>query len=354
MAAKLIGLVLWLTLATACRKSEPPSSPDADAERARSTPAAGGGPGSASIDPPLAPDPSFQLPAVERIVAIGDVHGDVGALRAALRLAGAIDEAGKWIGKRLVVVQTGDQLDRGDDEPQIIDLLSRLRSEAQSAGGAVHVLNGNHEVMNVQADFRYVTPDGFHDFSAGHPDALHQQLTANVPLEQRGRTAAFLPGGEVARRLSVQPIALQIGGNVFVHGGVLEQHVRYGLARLNRETSAWMAGAPTEPAPAAINSQRAPIWVRDYSDGTPPADRCAELSRVLHALSAQRMIVGHTVQQQGINSACDGKVWRIDVGLSRFYGAKPSVLEIRGDQLRALTESAADTPASVGSHSATP
>jgi len=112
------------------------------------------------------------------------------------------------------------------------------------------------------------------------------------------------------------------------------------VGRINQETSAWMAGAPSETAPNSLASQRAPIWVRDYSDGTPAADRCAELNRVLTALSAQRMVVGHTVQQQGINSACEGKVWRIDVGLSRFYGGKPSVLEIRGEQVRALTEGA--------------
>jgi hypothetical protein len=257
-----------------------------------------------------------------------------------LRLGGAVDEAGKWVGGKLVVVQTGDQLDRGDDEPQILDLLQRLRTEAAAAGGAVHALNGNHEVMNVQADFRYVTQDGFHDFSAGHPDALHAQLSASVAPEQRGRAAAFLPGGESARRLALQRMVIQIGGNVFVHGGVLEQHVRYGLGRINQELSAWMAGAPTEPAPASISGQRAPIWVRDYSEGTPAEDRCAELGRVLSALSAQRMVVGHTVQQQGINSACDGQVWRIDVGLSRFYGGKPSVLEIRGAEVRPLTDAA--------------
>jgi len=338
MARRLLGSAFALTLAIACAKTEPRSMPDAGAERPQPTKVAA----PVKVEP-ARPDPSFQLPAAERIVAIGDLHGDVAALRATLRLAGAIDEAGKWIGKALVIVQTGDQLDRGDDEPQIIELLARLRAEAQAAGGAVHVLNGNHEVMNVQADFRYVTPDGFHDFSAGHPDALHAELTAGLPPERRGRTAAFLPGGEVARRLSAQPVALQIGGNVFVHGGVLEQHVRYGLARINQETSAWMAGAPSEPAPPSLTNQRAPIWVRDYSDGTPAAEQCAELGRVLNALSARRMVVGHTVQQQGINSACDGKVWRIDVGLSRFYGNPPSVLEIRGDQVRALTEA---TPAS--------
>lgn len=334
MAERLLGLGFAFTLAVACTKTEAPTIPDASSERPRAAPAAT----AVKVEPARAVDPSFQFPAAERIVAIGDLHGDVSALRAALRLAGAIDEAGKWIGKTLVVVQTGDQLDRGDDEPQILDLFQRLRGEAQAAGGAVHVLNGNHEVMNVQADFRYVTPDGFHDFSGGHPDALHTQLAAGVAPEQRGRTAAFLPGGEIARRLSMQPVAIQIGDNVFVHGGVLEQHVRYGLGRINQETSAWMAGAPSEPAPVSVTSQRAPIWVRDYSDGTPDSGHCAELTRVLRALSAQRMVVGHTVQPQGINSACDGKVWRIDVGLSRFYGGKPSVLEIRGEQVRPLTE----------------
>jgi calcineurin-like phosphoesterase family protein len=337
MALRLPGWVFALTLTSACGKTEPPTIPDAGAERIRAAAA----PAVAKSQAPLAPDPSFQLPAAERIIAIGDLHGDVSALRAALSLGGAIDPAGRWIGKNLVVVQTGDQLDRGDDEPQILDLFARLRAEAQAAGGAVHVLNGNHEVMNVQADFRYVTPDGFHDFSAGHPDALHAQLTANLAPERRGRTAAFLPGGEVATRLAVQPIAIQVGANVFVHGGVLEQHVRYGLGRINQETREWMTGAPTREAPASLSNSQAPIWVRDYSDGTPPPANCAELGRVLTALSAQRMVVGHTVQQQGINSACDGKIWRIDVGLSRFYGGKPSVLEIRGDQLRALNESTA-------------
>ena len=85
------------------------------------------------------------------------LHGDLEATRRALRLAGAIDASDHWIGGGLVVVQTGDQLDRGGDEPEITALLSRLAVEAVEAGGAVHVLNGNHELINVGLDFRYVT-----------------------------------------------------------------------------------------------------------------------------------------------------------------------------------------------------
>jgi hypothetical protein len=52
------------------------------------------------------------------------------------------------------------------------------------------------------------------------------------------------------------------------------------------------------------------------------------------------MVVGHTVQRRGVNSACDGKVWRIDVGLSRYFGGPIQALEIRGDDVTPLRETA--------------
>ncbi|MET0791708.1 MAG: metallophosphoesterase, partial [Polyangiaceae bacterium] len=330
------GSLLVLAVAVACSKTEPPAAPESSARSKSSSPAA-----ALSAPPPSAPpaveDTSFRFANAERIIAIGDIHGDVQAARAALRLGGAIDGGGKWVGGTLVVVQTGDQLDRGDDEPQILDLFERLRAEAKAVGGALYALNGNHEIINAQGDFRYVTADGFHDFSDRHPNALLAPLLDRLPEQNRGRAVAFLPGGDIAKRLSQQPVVIQIGDNVFVHGGVLEAHVRYGLGRINREAREWLTGAPSAPAPRVLTDPEAPIWVRDYSDGTPASAKCAELERVLAALSAKRLVVGHTIQKQGINSACADKVWRIDVGLSKFYGAKPSVLEIRGDQVRVLS-----------------
>src|SRR5690349_20270151 len=68
--------------------------------------------------------------AAERVVAIGDLHGDFDAARAALRAAGAIDADDHWSGGKLVIVQTGDVLDRGDGETKILELLERLDREA--------------------------------------------------------------------------------------------------------------------------------------------------------------------------------------------------------------------------------
>lgn len=327
------ALVALLALALSCSKTEPPITPPPAPEPKQAVVVSAAAPSAT----PTLDDTSFQFPGAARVVAIGDIHGDVRAARAALRLGGAIDAAGKWIGGPLVVVQTGDQLDRGDDEPQILDLFERLRTEAKAAGGALYALNGNHEIMNAQADFRYVTEDGFHDFSDRHADARLAPLLDRLPEPNRGRAVAFLPGGDIARRLSQQLVVIQVGDSVFVHGGVLEAHLRYGLGRINREAREWLTGPPTAPVPHILVDPEAPLWTRDYSDGTPAPEKCAELERVLAALAAKRLVVGHTVQKQGINSACADKVWRIDVGLSRFYGAQPSVLEIRGEQVRVLS-----------------
>ncbi len=278
--------------------------------------------------------PVTRIPAPPRIVAIGDLHGDLDATRAALKLAGAIDDKDHWAGKDLMVVQTGDQLDRGDGEREILDLLDRLADEAKAAGGAVVVLDGNHEVMNVSLDFRYVTPVGLKDF-AGIPgaDPADPRLSG-VPETARARGAAFLPGGPMAKRLARRGIVAVVGDTVFVHGGVLPKHVRYGLDRMNREVSAWMEG--TAPAaPAIVTAEDGPIWTRQYSAAADEGD-CKVLREALALIPAKRMVVGHTVQRGGISPACAEQVWRIDVGLSRVYGGKPEVLEIAGEKVRAV------------------
>ncbi|KAH9539153.1 hypothetical protein CY35_15G043600 [Sphagnum magellanicum] len=103
---------------------------------------------------------STWLPAPERLIAIGDIHGDLSKARAALRVAQVLDANDHWIGGKTVVVQVGDLLDRGGEELKVIYLLEKLKLEAQSAGGDVHVLNGNHEIMNMEGDFREL-PRGF-------------------------------------------------------------------------------------------------------------------------------------------------------------------------------------------------
>jgi hypothetical protein len=333
----MIGVSRTLTFALAlagCQRAAP------EPPRREPAPAVSAAPLEAARTAPLSVAP-YRFPAPERLVAIGDLHGDLAAARAALRLAGAIDRSDRWIGKSLVVVQTGDRIDRGDDDRGVLDLFDVLRGKAKNDGGAVHALNGNHETMNVELDFRYVTPGAYAPF-ADFAGALPKQLGERVEPAQRGRVGAFRPGAAYARKLAEQNTIAIVGDTVFVHGGLLPEHVRYDVGRMNAEISAWMRGE-TGSVPAAVRDQASPVWTRAYGEGSLDESVCQSARAVLDALKVRRMVVGHTVQKTGISSACDGRIWRIDVGLSAFYGtSRVEVLEIRGEQVRVLGASRAE------------
>ena len=89
-----------------------------------------------------------------RIVAIGDVHGDVDALVSILRKADVIDARNQWIGGKTVLVQLGDVLDRGLKGREVMDLYMALETQAPAGGGRVEFVLGNHEVMNFYSDLR--------------------------------------------------------------------------------------------------------------------------------------------------------------------------------------------------------
>lgn len=260
----------------------------------------------------------------------------------ALRLAGAIDEHGRWSGGDLVLVQTGDILGRGDGEREILDLLLRLKEEAPGAGGEVHILNGNHELMNAQQDFRYVTSGAMAAFDdlPGVAEALEEAraqgdaLILSLPEDRQARATAFRPGGPLARILADHPVAVRIGSTVFTHAGTRPLYAAVGLDELNRQCREWLLGGAE--APEWIRARKGPMWNRDFSVEVDDDD-CRMIARSLEMLGARRMVIAHTVHD-GITSYCDDRIWCIDTGMSSAYGGELQVLEILGDEIRPLAE----------------
>ena len=276
-------------------------------------------------------------PAPQRVVAVGDLHGDLDSARRAFRLAGAIDADDAWVGGALVLVQTGDEIDRGDDDRKVLDLVEKMKLDAPKSGGEVVALVGNHEIMNGELDFRYVTRGAFSAFSDVTPkDDGAAMAAAKVDGSQRGRAAAFLPGGTYARMLSRRPVVARVGDSIFVHGGVLPKHVRAGLDGINESARSWLAGE-TRTLAKELTAEDGPLWTRMYS-AAPSREDCAVLEDALNLLHAKRMVMGHTVQKPDISPACNAQGWRIDVGMSRAYGGPMEVLEIRGDAVKVLKE----------------
>ncbi len=321
-------VVLGAALAFGCDKPKPPEP----------TPPSPPVPSTAAPVATSAGSLAVPSPAPERVVAIGDLHGDLDATRRALKLAGAIDDKDAWIGGKLVLVQTGDEVDRGDDDRKILDLFDRLKGEATKAGGDVIALVGNHELMNVELDFRYVTRGAFSAFADVSPkDERMAQQAASVDSNQRGRAAAFLPGGLYAKMLAQRPVVARVGDTIFVHGGILPKHVKSGLDAMNEGTRKWLLGE-TRTLPKEITAEDGPLWTRMYS-AAPGESECITLDATLRSLNAKRMVMGHTPQKPDISPACNEKAWRIDTGMSKAYAGQVQVLEIRGDDVKVLKES---------------
>lgn len=308
---------------------------------------------------------STHFPVPSRLVAIGDLHGDLPKSLQALTLAGLVDPFSlRWIGGSTVAVQIGDVLDRGDDEIRLLYLLHRFKLESARTGGAFLSIHGNHEVMNIEGDFRYVTPGGLEEFKQWGrwyrvglsmkrlclglepPTDPFKGIPTSFPGVKkefwegfRARIAALRPAGILSHRfLSDNPTVIVVGDSVFIHGGLLEQHVEYGFERINEEARDWIRGLNGRLSPWYMRGRDSVIWLRRFSDGF-NCD-CQHLQAVLSMIpGVRRMIMGHTIQEEGITAVCQDRAIRIDVGLSKgCSNGLPEVLEIcRGVDLRVIT-----------------
>ncbi|KAI5382259.1 shewanella-like protein phosphatase 2 [Lathyrus oleraceus] len=321
------------------------------------------------LPPPSSPPPPLptRLPSPQRLIAIGDLHGDLKKSKEALRIAGLIDASDRYTGGSSTVVQIGDILDRGGDEIKILYLMEKLKREAARSGGRIVTMNGNHEIMNVEGDFRFATRSGLKEFRVWlywyrEGNKMKSLCKGFEPVKDpldgvhvafpgvrkkyhdgfRARVAALRPNGPISRRFFSQNVTvLVVGDSVFVHGGLLQEHVNYGLEKINKEVSDWFKGLYGHRfSPQHCRGKNAVVWLRKFSDGN--CD-CSSLEHVLSTIpGVKRMIMGHTIQTEGINSVCRNKAIRIDVGMSKGCGdGLPEVLEIdRIAGVRILTSNA--------------
>src|SRR5438132_5193036 len=201
--------------------------------------------------------------AANSVVAIGDVHGDFDDFVTILQKAGLIDEQHHWTGNKTTFVQVGDLLDRGPKPRDVMDLMMSLEKEAPKDGGRVVGLLGNHEMMNIMGDLRYVTPVNYASFADGDSEkrqkaayeeyvkwrGSHASLLAELPqpmelteaewmarhlagfIEQR---EAFGPKGEYGAWLRGHDAVAEIDGVIFLHGGIYPDLAKTKLDTMNK------------------------------------------------------------------------------------------------------------------------
>ena len=188
--------------------------------------------------------------APERLVAVGDVHGDEEDFQLILKRTGLVDDQNRWIGGNATLVQTGDLLDRGPKGREAMDLVMAIETQAATAGGRVVPLLGNHEVMNILGDLRYVPPQNYASYADGESEkrrkaayqeyaawytghakwlaafkqtvlpATEEEWMARHPAGFVEYREAFSPKGKYGKWIRTHASVVKIGGVIFVHGGL--------------------------------------------------------------------------------------------------------------------------------------
>jgi hypothetical protein len=299
---------------------------------------------------------------VERVVAVGDVHGDFNGFVEVLRSAGIIDGQNHWTGGKTHLVQTGDVPDRGPDTRKAMDLLMDLEKESVQAGGHVHALIGNHEAMMVMGDLRYVTPPEFAAFSDARSQSLREMYWKKEPgsrnaseqtrkkwedehplgwFEQR---AAYSAEGKYGKWIRSHNAIVKINDTIFLHGGISPRFATVPLKKINEMIASDLDDyTHIKEDQSPLTADDGPLWYRGMAqewykgeglDDSPDIDKLVD--KVLAFNHARRIVIGHTNTGGAIIPRFGGKVIMIDVGLTAIIAAGRAALLLEGDNAFAI------------------
>ena len=299
----------------------------------------------------------YHWQGVERIVAVGDIHGDYGNYIKVLRAAGLVDKKGKWSGGKTHLVQTGDIPDRGPDTVKIIEHITKLAKQANKKGGYVHSLIGNHEAMNMYGDLRYTHPGEYEAFVSKKSKSLRdryfqiymqnmqeQDPTAYAALPENYRDEwngkfplgwiehrqawdpAWNPEGKYAKWTLDRKVAIKVNDTIFLHGGISAYYCQNSLESMTQKARASLSNFDPNNS-GIVEDDNGPFWYRGLS-GVEPHALVETVDAILQQHDARHIVVGHTPTSGVIWPRYDAKVVMIDTGISAAYGGHLGYLEI--------------------------
>jgi hypothetical protein len=311
-----------------------------------------------------AQDKPFEWTGIERIVAIGDIHGDYNNFITIMRGTGLVDKNNNWTGEKTHLVQLGDIMDKGPDARKVFDLLKKLQKQAEQKGGKIHILLGNHEELNILGiafDYQgYVSVAQFVSFL---PERMRLRLE-KIYLRKKRLTKPegdnkFLPltkdvweyWDRIRSRESVQRrytdffnenygdwllnqgAVIKINKIIFVHAGISKTFSTWSLKdinslivdellylrRLRKERS-------NDPCftPRMVFHPQGILWYRDLAQKD-EEDIKDDVDTILKNLEATHMVIGHTPLKKdklvlSDISRFEDKIFTIDTGISDAYG----------------------------------
>lgn len=257
--------------------------------------------------------PPDQMELRSRMFAVSDIHGEYTSLTEILIAAGVIDSGLHWSFGDGHLVVVGDVFDRGPNVTECLWLIYRLVQEASAAGGMVHYLLGNHELMVMRGDLRYV----------------NERYTEGIARRSRFKyDELFGRETELGRWLRSKNTIFRLGSTLYVHGGVLPEFLqnRESIGKVNADVRDGLDysslqlhfDAPTK----RLYGTFGPLWYRGYTEGLEgsyPAASTATIDSIMSLCNVDQIVIGHT-EHDTISVFHNGKVIAIDMDVEAHGG----------------------------------
>ena len=289
---------------------------------------------------------------VERVVAIGDLHGDFDQYLLVLADNNLIDSDQNWQGGRTHLVQVGDVVDRGPDSLKIMRHLKKLHKQAKKSKGYVHMMLGNHELMNIKDDLRYVHPGEYKILVT--PKSVKKQLAYTKLVfasllerdpsligkesEQMDMLSKQFPLGYVEHRYiwakkgefyewaKQANTVIKIDRTLFTHGGISPHQPLLPIKQINKSVKQILSSDKL-PSSSALTGDEGPLWYRGLAFNKAEVE-LDPLKKMLDFYDADAIVIAHTPTPGTVIPRLDGLVYMIDVGIAKHYGSRRANLVI--------------------------
>jgi len=293
---------------------------------------------------------------VKKVVAIGDLHGDFDQYLLMLKDNDLIDDKLNWQGGKIHLVQLGDVVDRGPDSLKIMRHLKKIHRQAKKSKGYVHMLLGNHELMNVKGDLRYVHPGEytalitakskkrqlnylnlvFDSEALKNPDLLNykeerlRSLAKRFPLGFVEHRFIWAKKGEFFEWARKNNAIIKINRTLFTHGGLSPHEAYQPLKKINNEIKR-VIKSDKEPSSSVFTGDEGPLWYRGLAFNNAEVELEA-LKKMLAYYDADSIVIAHTPTPGTVVPRFNGLVVMVDVGIAKHYGKRRANLLIEGDK----------------------
>jgi Calcineurin-like phosphoesterase len=240
----------------------------------------------------------YKMPG--KLLILSDIEGNFAGFRKLLQANKIIDANLDWVFGDGHLVLVGDFVDRGSQVTEVLWFIYALEDKAKKAGGYVHYVLGNHEIMNLSGDLRY----------------LNAKYVDNAKLLNRKYVSLYGRNTELGKWFRSKNIMEKIGDIVVCHGGISAEVNRMDIdvRKINSMSRNFYDDSMyvyPDPRVDTLYGDHGPFWYRGYYM-KPDSSVESQVIETLQKFRVSHVVTGHTIVADTVSMWYGGRVFNTD------------------------------------------